>query len=175
MEKLVSEIQVNRQTILQVNTQGKSPTLNHPQEPPTREQFKIIQQDRQDRSAVLAGGSVGVGFIREREEVIGDELEPKLGAGIAERAPAPPTPEGYPLPKNDSSQTHAMTQSLDELRGLRDRVLREDEHSQAGLLLAQLTLIFERIDCGIPSGREAFVAILRAAQLPEPTPEAVEA
>ena len=137
-------------------------------------QARFIDPGRSAHAAVFAGGSVRIGFIRGREKVVGDELEPKMGAGIAKRALAPPTPEGYSLPEIDSSQTHAMTQSLDELRGLRDRVLREDEHSQAGLLLAQLVLILERIERGIPSGREAFLAVLRAAQLPESVPKAAE-
>jgi len=114
-------------------------------------------------------------LIPKGEEAVGDELKLKLGASIAERPLAPPTPEGYPVPQIDSTRTHALMQTLKELRELRDGYLRQDGGSSAGLLLAQITLVFERIQQGVPSGRETFTAALRAAQFTEPIHEAVEA
>lgn len=108
----------------------------------------------------------------------GDKQENEVATGGAcQSGYAPPhflgTPRWYTRVETDS--TRALTQTLKEVRGLRDELLRQDERSTDALLLAQVGLVLERIQRDIPSGREAFLAVLRAARLPEPTPEAVEA
>jgi len=82
--------------------------------------------------------------------------------------------EVYTETQASSIQTHALAGTLEAVRGLRDEYFQHNPNSRPSLLLAQMTFILQRIDHGIPSGREAFLAILRAARLPEPTPEAAE-
>ena len=74
----------------------------------------------------------------------------------------------------NTNQGCALADTLKAVRVLRDEWFRDNPNSRPGLLFAQLTFIFQRIERGIPSGREAFIAILRAAQLPESIPEAAE-
>ncbi len=76
--------------------------------------------------------------------------------------------------RDNSIQECALAATLKAVRGLRDEFFIDDANLRSGLLLAQTTLIFERIERGIPSGRDAFDAILRAARLPESVPEAAE-
>ena len=68
-----------------------------------------------------------------------------------------------PPPEPDS--THGLTQTLGEVRELRDELLSGDERSRAGLVLAQITLILQRLQHDIPSDRENFRSLLRAAGL----------
>ena len=76
--------------------------------------------------------------------------------------------------KNTTEIQAALEATLAELKPLQDQLLAEDARSQAGILLAQITLILQRIQHGIPSNRDAFVSVLQAAQLTEPNPETVE-
>lgn len=71
----------------------------------------------------------------------------------------------------------ALLGALTEVRSLRDEFFLDDANSRPGLLLAQMTLILERIQHGIPCGKEPFLAVLRAAGLVEEKParEMVEA
>lgn len=96
------------------------------------------------------------------------------GASNAEGQLAPPIGQVYTLPEIEATRTDALGQTLKELRELRDGMLHQDERSHAGLLLAQITLVLERIEHGIPSDREAFSAVLRAAELTKPAVAAVE-
>ena len=61
----------------------------------------------------------------------------------------------------------ALALTLAEVRELRDESLRDNPGSRAGLALAQISLVLERIQRGIPSGRESFRSLLRAARLTE--------
>ena len=81
--------------------------------------------------------------------------------------------KSYTKVRNDATSC-ALIETLEELQGLREEMLHQDECKAAGLLLAQIGLILERVDHGIPSTRETFCSILRAAELTEPTPEAEE-
>ena len=167
---------MNKQTILQVSTQGKSPTLNHPQEPPQQEQPRNIRPDRPDCAGVSPSGSADKSFIPSGEGVRPDDVDDANRAGL--------TQMDQPRHKTESSSAayrevhaesiQALLETLTEVHSLRDECFRDNLNSRSGLLLAQTTLILERIECGIPSGREAFVAILRAARLPESVPEAAE-
>jgi len=68
-----------------------------------------------------------------------------------------------PPPEPDS--THGLTQTLGEVRELRDELLSGDERSRAGLVLAQITLILQRLQHDIPSGSESFQSLLRVTDL----------
>ena len=112
----------------------------------------------------------------ERREVKHNDVDDANRAGL--------TQMDQPRHKTESSSAaylevhsesiRALLGTLTEVRSLRDEFFLDDENSRPGLLLAQVTLILERIERGIPSGREAFIAILRASQLPESVPEATE-
>ena len=70
---------------------------------------------------MFPGGSVGAGFIRNAEEVVGNELKINPGASNAERQLAPTIGQAYTLPEIDSPR--ALAQTLDELRTVRDETL----------------------------------------------------
>ena len=122
-------------------------------------------------------GRLCASLLPVESEVMPKKQSCRTGEGRPNGPPSPSFREvatGYTHVATDSSQTHALTQTLEELRELRDGMLREDEYSAAGPLLAQITLVFERIQRGVPSRRETFIAALRASQSTEPRPEAVE-
>ena len=137
-------------------------------------QAGFVDRGRSDRAAVSQSGNISAGFIRNREEALNNKLKLNPGASDADRQLAPIPSQDYTLPEIDSTPTDALTQTLAELRELRDELLRQDERSTDGLLLAQVGLVLERIQRDIPSGREAFIAVLRAARLPKPVLEAAE-
>ena len=64
----------------------------------------------------------------------------------------------------------ALRGTLEAALGLRNERLREDPESREGLLLGQVTLILQRLQHNVPSGRENFTSLLRAAGLAEEKP-----
>ena len=122
-------------------------------------------QENPPRPGKPGGGLPAQRFSRlipKREEVVGDELELKLGASNAERQLAPPIGQAYTLPEIDS--TPAITQTLAEVRSLRDEALADDQSSRGGLALAQVSLILTRLTHNIPSGRADFESLIRVYQ-----------
>ena len=131
-------------------------------------QLQSTRPDRPDCAAVSQGESVGEGFIPNAEEVVPRENSCNTGGAKPEGC-APPhflgTPREYTRVEADS--THALAQTLGEVRELRDELLSGDERSRAGLVLSQITLILQRIQHDVPSGRENFTSLLCAAGLAE--------
>lgn len=77
------------------------------------------------------------------------------------------SPENQPQSIRPDQQGRALAETLEAVRGLRDTHLQEDSNSHAGLLLGQIGLVLQRFQHGIPSGRETFGSLLRAAGLSE--------
>ena len=79
----------------------------------------------------------------------------------------------------DSGSTHfqnlfqqdcALTETVVAVRVVRDELLWKDQNSRAGLVLGQVGLVLQRLQHGIPSRRETFYSLLRAAGLVEEKP-----
>ncbi len=121
-------------------------------------EFPTVPESGEDRS---------LAFTERAEEVPKDDSF-NTGASNAERQLAPLTPQDYTLWEIDSTPTDALTQTIGVLRVLRDERLHDNLNSRPGLLLAQVALILERLGCGIPSTRESFLNLLRAARQAKP-------
>ena len=123
------------------------------------------------------GGQVCAGLSRNRKEAMA-QCNGGSPGGLLPNGGNPPLfsepTEVYTETHASSIQTRALAGTLEAVRVLRDEMLCEDEYSASSLLLAQLTFILERIEHGIPSGREAFLAVLRAAKLPKRVSKAAE-
>ena len=163
---------MNNSTILQADPQDKASTTDYPRELSPQKESEIILPDRSDR-AVMSENNFHQAV--------------KGGAGqLTDMNTGRPLPDGGGLPNSRESmqvntearvssiQECALSDTLKAVRGLRDEYFLNEADSRPGLLLAQVAFILERIEHGIPSGRETFLAVVRAARLPEPTTEAAE-
>ena len=138
-----------------------------------KKQSKITRLDRQDCSAAFAGGGVGAEFISTEEGGGAERIDMNTGESLPSGGGSPNSHE--PMQVNtearvNSIQECALADTLKAVRGLRDEYFQHNPNSRPSLLLAQTTFILERIQHGIPCGKEPFLAVLRVAGLVEEKP-----
>ena len=114
---------------------------------------------------MFSGGSVGAEF--NSAEKGGDAQRTKgiTGGPLPNGGGPPNSRESMQVnmeARVSSIQECALTDTLEEVRILRDKILIQDACSNAGLALAQIALILQRVECGISSGRESFHSLTYA-------------
>ena len=125
------------------------------------ELFTYLPQDPQKFQAreFRAAAGACAGFITDAEEVVGNEIKVNPGVVHSEGAPTPPTTEAY--------HTQSLQKTIETLRAVRDEYFLDNVNSSSGAVLGQVTLILQRLQHDIPSGRGSFHSLLRAARLAE--------